>query len=397
MKPVETSAGRRYEVRVHAHRADGTRFQHKKRFRTVDEAVKWRSTVVSQVAHGTHVPPSELTVRQAVDDWLAGQRIRSKTYTSYITNLRPLVDLYGDRLVQSITKQDVEKMVTQLRDGGLPMGDWHAPEKLPKNAKKVRDAWSASSINPCLARTRNVFDDLMNQGVVVRNPAALVKSLPKSKTELQTLTAKQVAGLYAATASNPWHVGWRLALMGLRRGEVLALQWDAVDLTAKTLTIKASRAPIPGGVATGDTKTKGSVRTLPMPPDLVTALRRTKKRQAESKLQLGSKWKDSGLVVVDEFGNLPHPDSFGRRWRRELKDAGLPAVRLHDARHSCATLMHQDGVPLADIAAWLGHSDAGFTLATYGHSTRDSLAAAATRLGAITKAGGKATGTRAKG
>jgi integrase len=95
-------------------------------------------------------------------------------------------------------------------------------------------------------------------------------------------------------------------------------------------------------------------------------------------------WPGTGYVVVDELGNPPHPDTFGKRWRKALADSGVPAVRLHDARHSCATLMHLDGVPIAVIAAWLGHSDAGFTLSVYGHSQDTALAAAAERWGAIT-------------
>ena len=382
VKVVETSAGRRYEVRVHAQRPDGTRFQQRRRFKSVEAAVAFRSTVVSEVARGVHVPPAELTVRQAVDSWLGGQRIRTKTYTSYVTNLRPLVDHLGDRRVQTITKGDIEGLVQLLVAGGLPMGTWQAPQKL--KGKKARGRWGPASINPTLARTRSVFADLIAQGILVRNPAALVQSLPKIKPALQTLSAAQVAAVLSATADHPLHIGWRLALMGLRRGEVLGLAWAAVDFPANTITIRASRAPVPGGVAIGDTKTAAGIRTLPMPSDLAAALRRERRRQREAKLLLGSKWVSTGLVVGDEFGNAPHPDSFGRRWRKALEAAGLPAVRLHDARHSCATLMHQDGVPLADIAAWLGHADAAFTLSVYGHSTRDSLTAAAARLSAIT-------------
>lgn len=392
VKPVETEDGRRYEVRASGYRPDGSRYQFKRRFETVEAAVKWRSTVVSEVAHGTHAAPSELTVRRAVDAWLAGQRIRPKTISSYITNLRPLVDALGDRPVQQITKGDIESLVQQLQKGGLAMGDWHAPTRLPKGAKKKRDPWGPSSINPCLSRTRNVFTDLQNQGVIARNPAALVKCLPKTKTEMHTLTTDQVATLLTATAGQPLHVGWRLALMGLRRGEVLGLSWNTVDFTANTLTIRAVRQPVAGGSAIGDTKTKGSVRTLPMPADLAAALRTERKRQREAELAL-SEWPGIGLVVVDEVGRAPHPDSFGKRWRKALTDAGLPSVRLHDARHSCATLMHLDGVPIAVIAAWLGHSDPGFTLATYGHSQDRALTAAAERLCVIT---GGAAGDRAE-
>lgn len=218
VKPVETSDGRRYEVRVHGKRLDGTRFQHKKRFETVEAAVKWRSTIVSELSHGTHVAPSEITVRQAVDSWLVGQRIRPKTMSAYVTSLRPLVDALGDRPVQQVTKDDIEVVVQSLVAGTSAMGTWRAPEKLTKNKKETRAAWAATSINPMLARTRSVFEDLMNQGIVVRNPAALVKSLPTEKSEMCTLDAGQVTKLLTTSAADAFGIAWQLAVYGLRRG-----------------------------------------------------------------------------------------------------------------------------------------------------------------------------------
>lgn len=99
-------------------------------------------------------------------------------------------------------------------------------------------------------------------------------------------------------------------------------------------------------------------------------------------------------MVVGEDGTPPHPDTLSHAWAETIAAHKLPAVRLHDARHTCATLMHQDGVPLAVISAWLGHTNAAFTLATYGHSSDDSLAAAAQRLDALT--GGKSNPAEAK-
>lgn len=384
VKPIETSDGRRYEVRVHGARPDGSRFQNKKRFKSVEEAVKWRSTVLSELSHGTHVAPSELTVRQAVDAWLASQRIRTSTREGYIANLRPLVDLLGDRLVQSVTKADIESMVTTLSKGGSAFGDWHAPEKLLKAARKTRNPLAPRTINSCLIRVRAVFDDLEQQGVLPRNVANLVKSLPVTRPALSTLDADQAAALLQATTEDCFHIAWRLALSGLRRGEILALAWDSLDLEAGTVTIAAARIAVAGGSVTGATKTKSSERTLPLPPDLAAALKLEAERQKELRKQLGSRWPGSGLVIVDDAGHPPHPDTLSKAWREALSAAGLPHVRLHDARHSCATLMHLDGVPAAVIAAWLGHTDARFTLSVYAHANDNALATAAASLSKVT-------------
>lgn len=170
----------------------------------------------------------------------------------------------------------------------------------------------------------------------------------------------------------------------MRRGEILALTWNSVDFDAGTIAIDASRIPIAGGSSTGATKTRTSTRTLPLPTDLTRALKAERKRQRELRLELGSLWPGNDNVVLDGAGNAPHPDTLTHAWTDALSTAKLPHVRLHDARHSCATLMHMRGVPVAVIAAWLGHQDAGFTLRTYAHSTNDALTDAAATLSAIT-------------
>lgn len=383
--PIDLDSGRRYEVRPEVTGPDGKRQQKRKRFKTLKEAVDYYNGIAADRGRGVHVAPSELTVQQAVDSWLLGQRIRPKTMSAYVTSLRPIVDHLGAKKVQDVTKNGIEEVVQALRAGTSRMGTWNAPTKLTKSAKKVRGKWAATSINPMLARTRSIFSDLVDQGVLVRNPAALVKSLSTdTEKKMNTLTAEQVSALLTATDCHSFGIAWRLAVLGLRRGEILALSWDSIDLDAGTLSVTAARLATTGGPTTGAPKTRSSVRTLPMPDDLTAALRRVRKRQKESKLRLGSKWTNSGYVVVDEFGKEPHPDTLTAAWRNALSKTGLPHVRLHDARHSCATLMHLNGVPTVVIAAWLGHQDPGFTLRTYAHSNDNALADAAAILGAIT-------------
>ncbi len=378
----------RYEVRVEVGAKGGKRKQQQKRFAKLADAVSAYNTARADRDRGVQVSPDELTVRQAVEQWLDGQRIRPKTRSAYVTALRPVVDHLGDRPVQSITKADIEGVVKALREGTSTMGTWNAPTKL--KGKEVRAKWAATSINPMLARLRSIFADLMAQGTVARNPAALVKALPATKSKLTTLDADQVAALLTATAPHPLGIAVQLAVHGLRRGEILALRWADVDLKGKTLRIEAARLPVAGGSLTGAPKTPSSVRTLPLPPDLVTALRGEKQRQRQLRIRLGNRWPNSGMVVVGAVGEPPHPDTLTHAWADALAAAKLPHVRLHDARHGCATLMHLNGVPAVVIAAWLGHTDARFTLATYAHSTDAALADAGATLGTVL-GGGKSS------
>ena len=94
----------------------------------------------------------------------------------------------------------------------------------------------------------------------------------------------------------------------------------------------------------------------------------------------------------NESGQPWHPDTLTSRWQRMLDDLGIERVRLHDARHSCATLMHLRRVPIAVIAAWLGHANAAFTMSVYAHSQDDALKVAASSLGRVVTFGDTETG-----
>ncbi|MBS9532405.1 site-specific integrase [Mycobacterium sp. M1] len=363
----------------------GKRHQTRKRFVRLQDAKDHLAALQGDVARGVHVRPETLTVQQAVDAWLAGKELRPKTRSAYVTALRPVVDALGDRRVQSITKADIDTVVRDLAAGTSRMGTWNAPAKLTKNAKKVRAPWAATSINPMLARLRSVWADLVQQGIVARNVPALVPARKTTKKPMATLSTEQIEALFAHVAGQRLEPFIRLALLGLRRGEIGALRWDGVDLDSDlpTVTVAANRTAVAGGAHEAGPKTEAGKRVLPIPDDLQPVLQQAQKRSETERAAAGNKWVGQGYVVADEFGNPYHPDTLYKYWTRTLKAARLPHVRLHDARHSCATLMHQRDVPLAVIAAWLGHTDASFTLRTYAHSDPSALAAAAATLGSL--------------
>jgi integrase len=132
----------------------------------------------------------------------------------------------------------------------------------------------------------------------------------------------------------------------------------------------------------GTPKSKASSRTLPMPDEVVDVLRAARKGQTEERRHAAARTARE-YVASDEFGKPYHPNLLTFRWGRMLDALSIERVRLHDARHSCATLMHLRQVPIAVIAAWLGHASAAFTLSVYAHSQDDALKAAATSFGRV--------------
>jgi integrase len=161
---------------------------------------------------------------------------------------------------------------------------------------------------------------------------------------------------------------------------------------AKTLTIRKTRLEVTGaGVIEGEPKTERGRRTLPLDDALVAALRSLKTRQSEERLKAGEAYQTcadcSGAhVAVNELGQPYRPEWYSDQFRELSKAAGLPVIRLHDARHTCGTLMHLRGVPTAVISKWLGHATASFTMATYVHSQDDALAAAGAMYAASIRA-----------
>ena len=145
---------------------------------------------------------------------------------------------------------------------------------------------------------------------------------------------------------------------GLRRGELLGLKWEDIDLEKGNLRVKRQIARIDGKVVEAPLKTKNAYRTLPLAEDTIAVLKQQKKKTGSSP------W-----VFPSPTGGPISPDSVLHMLHRVLKRAGLPRVRFHDLRHTFATLALQNGVDIKTVSGMLGHFSAGFTLGTYAHVT----------------------------
>lgn len=359
VRRVLTATGQvRYEVRVDLSRGRTNRGQSKKRFQTLREAKEFLNPILGDQERGLHVSPSQLTVKDAVDKWLKSQRIKPTTRAAYTAALRPVVDELGQRTVQSITKDDVETLVEALQEGTTDRG-----------------VWANTSINPMLARWRAMFDDLQKQGILSRNVVQLVKSVKRAEDTPAprgaTLTPEQIHTLLTFHKGKHDELLIQFALLGLRRGELGALRWGDIDMDAKTLDVSRNRTTDGVQVYEGEPKTAAGERTLPLPESLVKRLR---------VLGVGHGRPDYVITQDKSPGREYHPRTLSSRWKDALKAAGVPHVRLHDARHTTATHLHAQRVPLADIAAWLGHANAAVTARVYSHSTQRGLSTASKAL-----------------
>jgi integrase len=358
----------RYQLTVDTGTVDGKRKQLRRRYRTEKEARAALAEIQGQVASGTYVQPSTLTVEQACTDWLGSRhKIRPTTAAGYEFVLQPVQSELGALAVQDLTRRHIDDLIVKLRAG-----------ELVRPGGKARKAWSARSCNYMLGALSQVLAQLVAEGRLTRNVAALVDRVPGKAKKLQTFTADQVRTVLRGIAEDRNRHAWHLALAGLRRGEIAGQRWADIDLENRTLRIGTTRVDVGGRALDQDEpKTANAGRVLPIPEPLLAELAAARSRQAAEKLALGEAYKDLGFVVCNEAGEPYHPSTMSTLWQAAIRDLDVPQIRLHDARHTCATLMHLQGVPIALVAAWLGHADVSFTMRTYVHAQPEALELAA--------------------
>jgi integrase len=206
--------------------------------------------------------------------------------------------------------------------------------------------------------------------MATRNVALLVDAPRVSHRDVHVLSPDEALRLVDAARPDRLEALWVLALStGLRRGELLGLTWSDIDLDRRQLRVTKALQRIPEkGLVLAETKTRRGRRSIVIPVGAVEALRRHRGRQAEERLLAGSQWEEKGFVFTSSRGTpLDGDNLISRPFRRVLQEAGLPPMRFHDLRHSCASLLLAQGVAPRVVMETLGHSRISVTLDTYTH------------------------------
>lgn len=207
------------------------------------------------------------------------------------------------------------------------------------------------------------------------------------RDEAKSIGPEQVAQLLQEARSSRYYVGVLImAHTGLRRGEAAALRWTDIDFTKRELNVTHTLARIDGELSLSKPKTKRSRRRVPLSDDLVTALKATRKRQAEEQLRAGSAWGGhQDMVMTTELGTMVDPRNLLRVVQVAAKAADLEGVGAHTLRHSAATTWLEAGVHVKAVADLLGHGSIAVTGDLYGHTTDDAARSAVTALAKLIK------------
>lgn len=374
-KVVLKSGATRYRFVIDVGRKpDGRRDQKTYTYDTLKEAREERAKIVADLAKGTYVGANKKTLGEHLTEWLDGRRkIRESTRGNYRNAIKPIIEQLGHVELQKLTKAQVDQTINTMLTAGRRVGTKGRP-------------LAPATVTLALTVLCMALDDALKQGLVVRNVARLVDRPGTGHSEMATWTAEQAQAFLVSVAEDRLYAAWCLSLYGLRRGEVLGLRWCDIDLDENTLSVCVTRIIVEGRVVHSEPKTERGKRTLPLDPGLAGALRRLRAHSAAERLAAGTAYssacEDCGEahLFVDNLGDPVHPESYSDRFEVLVKRAGLPAIRLHDTRHTCGTLMSLRGVQPAVISAWLGHANAAFTMKTYVHSQDPALRAAGSTL-----------------
>jgi integrase len=325
-------------------------------FRTKREAKAAEAEALRRIRDGVFVEPSRLTVGAYLTElWLPSMasQVRATTLGGYRQNVRAyIVPRLGDIPLQQLSTARVGALYGELVTSGGQKGR-------PLSPRTVRYVHTT---------LRRALRDAVADGLVVRNVAAQARPPRARRVEMHTWTAAELGAFLASVHEDRLYAAWLLlATLGLRRGELLGLRWSDVDLTSGRIAIRNTLVMVDGKPAMAEPKTAKGRRSLTLAPQVLEAVRGHRARQAAERLSWGPDYIDSGLVVTTEDGRPLHPESLSGLFVRQAKRAGLSPIRLHDLRHSVASILLAQGVHPKVVSEQLGHATIALTLDTYSH------------------------------
>jgi integrase len=321
--------------------------------------------VVLAAAQTGYTDAGKLTVREFFDRWLdaSAPTLRPATVRRYRDLARlHIAGVVGNLKLAKLSPAEVQRLYADRLAAGL----------------------SPTSVRHVHGLLHRALGDAVRWGLLARNVTDAVDPPKRSTPEARTWDAREVATVLATAAGDDLEALWRLALLtGMRRGELLGLRWTDVDLDGGALSVRRTMSRgASSRLENGEPKTASGRRRIALPASVVESLRRHRVRQLAYRLQAGPAFEDRGLVFANETGGPVHPNSLAIRFRRLIAAAGVPTIRFHDLRHTCATLLLSQGVHPKVVQERLGHADIAMTMNLYSHVTADMQRQAADQLDA---------------
>lgn len=336
--------------------------------RELDAAVQ---KIVATKEKGEYVAPSRVTVGDMLDRWekAVATQVRPTTLARYTYNARRAKAALGNVPAQQLTAEQLDKAYAAMLESGV-------------SAYTVVDVHSA---------IRDALSLAVRRHTVARNIALTVKPPRPKKKPIVTVDGSGAARLLAAVNDSDLRAVIALTLAtGLRRSEVLGLQWDDMDLDGAELHVRRGLHFLKGQVVYEQPKSATSKRSVALPPSACMMLRAHRERMEARSAELGAELSAGHHVFVRGDFTPLRPDYVTHAFGKAVKRAGLKGLRFHDLRHSHATIMLAQGIHPKVVSDRLGHANIGITLDLYTHPGMDLQAKAAAAFDAALMAGAEA-------
>lgn len=320
------------------------------------DAERERTRLLHELETGVYVEPTKLTVAGYLERWLgdyASRKVGAKTYERYAEIVRnQLTPALGCVALRKLQPLHIQECYSWLLRQGRRDGN---------------GGLSARTVLHCHRLLRTALQQAVKWQLVPRNAADAAEPPTPERKEMQALDEAHTVWLFeAARGTRLYGPILFTATTGVRRGEVLGVQWADMDLDCGTVSIRRSVQQTRQGGVVFKVPKNNKPRVIDMPALLVEALREHRADQQRSQALQGDAWEDRGLVFPREDGSIWKPEQFSDAYFAFTRKIGV-RVRFHDLRHSHASQLLRQGVPVKVVSERLGHSDVTITLNLYAH------------------------------
>lgn len=331
--------------------------------KTQKEVQQAMNKALAELDAGSYHAPNKVTVTQWLTTWLdlyCARSVRPSTLKIYVGKIRNhILPAIGATKLQDLRGTHIQRMYNALSDAGL-------------GGKTIRQTGTL---------LHTALQQAVKEGLITSNPCDAATPPREIRREMHPLTDAEIPRFLQAIKGSPYENAYALCLYtGIREGECLGISWRQVDFDRRTLLIDQQLQQRTGGYELTIPKS-GRPRTIQLPEQAVMSLRSERRRQAEHRLRAGPAWANpDDLVFTTETGRHIAISTFYEYYKRIVTEIGRPDARIHDLRHTAATVALANGADIKTVQEMLGHTSASITLNIYAHSTEQMKADTAKRI-----------------